>query len=106
MTAAVGLYQRLGLPEPWNATTTPTPLIVYGASGAVGAYAIKLAQLSNIHPIIAVAGRGHKFVEELITRSKGDAIVDYRNGDESVVSGIKEALQKTGASDVSKAWRS
>jgi NADPH:quinone reductase len=35
MTAAVGLYMRMGLPEPWNATTTPTPLIVYGASGAV-----------------------------------------------------------------------
>jgi NADPH:quinone reductase-like Zn-dependent oxidoreductase len=48
MTAAVGLYQRLGLPEPWNATMTKTPLIVYGGSGAVGAYAIKLAQLSNI----------------------------------------------------------
>lgn len=48
MTAAVGLYQRLGLPEPWSATTKATPLVVYGASGAVGAYAIKLAQLSNI----------------------------------------------------------
>jgi NADPH:quinone reductase len=35
MTAAVGLFLRLGLPEPWNATTTQTPLIVYGASGAV-----------------------------------------------------------------------
>lgn len=35
MTAAVGLYVRLGLPEPWNAPTKPLPLIVYGASGAV-----------------------------------------------------------------------
>ena len=95
MTAAVGLYLRLGLPEPWFATTTPTPLIVYGASGTVvsiieqkprmnqcltilqRAYAIKLAQASNIHPIIAVAGRGQPFVEKLIDRSKGDAIVDY-----------------------------
>lgn len=35
MTAALGLYVRMGLPEPWNPTTTPIPLIVYGASGAV-----------------------------------------------------------------------
>jgi NADPH2:quinone reductase len=35
MTAAVGLYVRLGLPEPWKPTTTPTPLIIYGGSGAV-----------------------------------------------------------------------
>ena len=100
MTAAVGLYQRLGLPEPWNATTTQTPLIVYGASGAVGAYAVKLAQLSNIHPIIAVAGRGQRFVEGLITPNKGDTFIDYRNGDEAVVSGIKAALKQAGASEV------
>jgi NADPH:quinone reductase len=43
MTAAIGLYMRLRLPEPWHATTSPLPLIVYGASGAVGAFAIKLA---------------------------------------------------------------
>lgn len=35
MTAALGLYVRLGLPEPWNAPTGQIPLIVYGASGAV-----------------------------------------------------------------------
>jgi hypothetical protein len=35
MTAAVGLYLDLGLPEPWNATVKPLPLIVYGASSAV-----------------------------------------------------------------------
>ena len=35
MTAAVGLYLRMGLPEPWSPTTTSIPLIVYGGSGAV-----------------------------------------------------------------------
>ncbi|EHL03135.1 putative Quinone-oxidoreductase like protein, chloroplastic [Glarea lozoyensis 74030] len=93
--AALGLYSttRLGLPEPWQAASSPIPLIVYGASSAVGAYAIQLAQLSNIHPIIAVAGRGQSFVEKLIDRSKGDTIVDYRNGDEALVSSIKDALK-------------
>ncbi|KAJ5047586.1 uncharacterized protein L3040_003408 [Drepanopeziza brunnea f. sp. 'multigermtubi'] len=104
MTAAVGLYQRLGLPDPWKPTTTPTPLIVYGASGAVGAYAIKLAQLSNIHPIIAIAGRAQDFVEQLITREKGDTIIDYRKGDEAIVSGIKDALTKAGAREVKYAF--
>ena len=35
MTAAVGLYAKLGLPQPWSPTLTPTPLIVYGGSGSV-----------------------------------------------------------------------
>jgi len=65
---------------------------------------IKLAQVSNIHPIIAVAGRGQNFVEKLISREKGDNIVDYRNGDAAVVSGIKDALKKAGASEVKYAF--
>lgn len=104
MTAALGLYARLGLPAPWEATIKPTPLIVYGGSGAVGAYAIKLAQASNIHPLIVVAGGGAPFVETLITRSKGDTIIDYRNGNEAVVSGIKDALAKANVSEIHHAF--
>lgn len=40
-----------------------------------------------------MAGKGEKFVEGLIDRTKGDAIVDYRNGDEAVVKGIRDALK-------------
>lgn len=40
-----------------------------------------------------MAGRGDKFVEGLIDRSKGDTIIDYRKGDEAVVSGIRDALK-------------
>lgn len=104
MTAAIGLYMRLGLPVPWQPATEPIPLIVYGASSAVGAFAIKLAQASNIHPIIAVAGHGEAYVETLITKSRGDAYVDYRKGNEAVVSGIKDALKKAGASEVKYAY--
>ncbi|KAF2186758.1 GroES-like protein [Zopfia rhizophila CBS 207.26] len=93
MTAAIGLYIRLGLPQPWTPATSATPLVIYGGASAVGAFAIKLAVLSNIHPIITVAGRGIPYVESLIDRSKGDTIVDYRNGDEAVVQGIKDALK-------------
>ncbi|PNS15644.1 Zinc-binding alcohol dehydrogenase domain-containing protein cipB [Sphaceloma murrayae] len=93
LTATVGLYACLRLPEPWVPATRTTPLLVYGGASAVGAYVIKYARQSNIHPIIAVAGRGIPFVEGLIDREKGDTIVDYRAGDDAVVAGIKDALK-------------
>jgi NADPH:quinone reductase-like Zn-dependent oxidoreductase len=91
MTAALGLYQQLKLPLPWSPADKSTPLVVYGGATAVGAFAIKFAQLSNIHPIIAVAGKGAPFVESLISRDKGDTIIDYREGDDAVRSKIKAA---------------
>jgi len=93
MTAAVGLHQGMGLPDPWKPATEQCPLVVYGGASAVGAFAIKLAQRANLHPIIAVAGRGAPYVETLLDSSKGDAIVDYRNGNDAVVQGIKAALK-------------
>jgi NADPH2:quinone reductase len=92
MTAALGLYQRLGLPLPWLPAQEKLPLVVYGAASAVGAFAVKFAVLSNIHPIICVAGRGIAYVETLIDRSKGDTIVDYRKGDEEVIKGMEQGL--------------
>jgi NADPH2:quinone reductase len=93
MTSAIGLYIRLGLPDPWTPATSAIPLVVYGGASAVGAFALKFAVKSDIHPLIVVAGRGMPFVESLIDRSKGDTIIDYREGDEAVVKGIKDALK-------------
>lgn len=102
MTAAVGLFCRLDLPEPWVATTTPTRkaalaggVVVYGASGAVGAFAVKLLVRAKIHPIICVAGRAaSSFVETLIDRSKGDTVVDYRTGADKVVEALRQAVPR------------
>ncbi|KAL8736949.1 MAG: hypothetical protein Q9181_002175 [Wetmoreana brouardii] len=97
MTAAMGLYQRLeGLPMPWHPATRPIPFIIYGAASAVGAYVVKLARLSNIHPLICVAGRATPFVEGLIDKSKGDVILDYREGDDKLVSAMKSVVDKSG----------
>ncbi|KAK4695822.1 hypothetical protein P7C71_g1999, partial [Lecanoromycetidae sp. Uapishka_2] len=104
MTSALGLYYNLRLPSPWTPTDKPTPLIVYGGSSAVGSFAIKLAKLSNIHPIIAIAGAGASFVESLIDRSKGDAIVDYRRGDSAVITGIRDAVAQAGCDKVEYAF--
>lgn len=95
LTAAVGLFasENLNLPQPTNPATEPIPLVIYGGSSAVGSYAIQFAQRANIHPQIIVAGRAQSHVEKLIDRSKGDTIVDYRNGNEAVAQGIRDALQ-------------
>ncbi|KAL4783367.1 chaperonin 10-like protein [Aspergillus varians] len=93
LTSIAVLYHHLALPEPWRPALSPIPLVIYGGASAIGAYAIQLARRSDVHPIIAVAGRGASFVEGLIDRSKGDTIIDYRQGDEAVISGIKDALK-------------
>lgn len=95
MTAAEALYLRLGLPEPWSPAAQPsaTPLVIYGAASAVGFYALQLARRSNIHPLLCVAGRACDHVERHLDRAKGDVVIDYRRGDEAVVSGLVEALK-------------
>ncbi|KAI0150123.1 GroES-like protein [Hypoxylon sp. NC0597] len=95
MTAAVGLYARLGLPQPWTPATEPIPLVIYGAASSVGAYAVQFARKSNIHPLICVAGHSKTYVETLIDRSKGDTIIDYRDGDDAVVEGLRKAAGKS-----------
>ena len=96
MTAAFGLYQRLNLPPPWRPTLTPIPTIIYGAAGAVGSFAIQMARQSNIHPLICVAGKGIPHVEKLIDSSKGDVVLDYREGNEKLVENLKAAVEKAG----------
>lgn len=100
LTAAASLYANQRLPLPWTPATNAIPFIVYGASTAVGSFAIKLARNSNIHPIIAVAGKGSHYVESLIDRSKGDTVVDYRGGVEATIKGITSSLDQAGHSTV------
>lgn len=99
MTAAVGLFTRLGLPEPWVGSELLRAdcrggVAVYGAASAVGAYVVKLLVKSDIHPIICVAGNGIEFVEGLIQREKGDTIVDYREGGEAIVKGLRAGVRE------------
>ncbi|KAK9489379.1 chaperonin 10-like protein [Lipomyces doorenjongii] len=95
LTAAISLFRRQGLPPPWSplpASAGPLPLVVYGASSALGTFAIKLAQLSNIHPIIAICGASHGVVDGLLDFSRGDRIIDYRQGVEAMKMAVKDAL--------------
>jgi NADPH:quinone reductase-like Zn-dependent oxidoreductase len=90
MTAALALYQHLQIPLPWNPVPkgTKSPVLIYGGASAVGAFALKLAKLSNCNPIITVAGKGIPFVKSLDT---AHTIVDYRPG--NVAADIKDALK-------------
>ncbi|KAJ9658491.1 hypothetical protein H2198_003643 [Neophaeococcomyces mojaviensis] len=100
MTAVVGLHARLNLPSRWETQSAEREavekggIVVYGAAGAVGAFAIKLLSRANLHPIIAIAGKGIPFVETLLDMTRGDVVVDYRKGDDAVVKGIADAVPK------------
>ena len=63
------------------------PVLIYDGSSAVGAFALEFAKLSNLNPIITVAGSGADFVKSL---GAADHIVDYRKG--NVVEDIKKIL--------------
>jgi NADPH:quinone reductase len=93
-TSAIGLFHSamLRLPPPWTPNDKPTPLLIYGASSTVGSYAIQLARMSNIHPLVCVAGRARAHVEALIDGAKGDIVLDYRKGDEATKRSIDELL--------------
>lgn len=89
------LYRRQKLPPPWSpvsAAAAPTPLIVYGASSALGCFVIKLAKASNIHPLIAIAGESNQYVKTLLDTSKGDKLIDHRNGVEKMQKDVLTAL--------------
>ncbi|KAK0611395.1 chaperonin 10-like protein [Immersiella caudata] len=97
MTAAVGLYQRLGLPQPWDplpegATHHNIPLLIYGGASAVGVFGVQFALRSNIHPIICVAGRAKDYVASFLDASKGDKVIDYRQSDEDLIAELKAAV--------------
>jgi NADPH2:quinone reductase len=98
MTAALGLFQRLGLPEPWQKNTLVgkafkgEPLLIWGVGSAVGSYALQLAKRAGIGPIVTVAGRSVAHAKQFLDFGAGDVVLDYRDGEDKVIEGIKKAL--------------
>ena len=86
------VFRELPVPAPWNPARgrARTPLLVYGASSSLGAFAVKLAKLANIHPIIAVAGSSASVVKEELDSSKGDVLLDYREGDDKLIEKVHQ----------------
>ena len=76
----------------------PVPLIICGASTAVGAFAIKLAVSAGIHPIIAVGGSSSGFIRGVLRAEQGDTFLDYTayRNPEDLAAAIKQALLAAG----------
>lgn len=95
LAAALPLFRRQDLPAPWmgrSKNADHLPLIIYGASSSLGTFAIKLALLANIHPIIAICGGTKSGLTSLLKAELGDTIVDYRAGIDAMKLMVKEAL--------------
>jgi NADPH:quinone reductase-like Zn-dependent oxidoreductase len=53
MTAAIGLFIKLGIPEPDESgdlpkVTDPEPILIWGASSSVGSFAVQLAKKAGL----------------------------------------------------------
>lgn len=81
LTAGITLFRRQGFAAPWTPEAVEKngqPLLVYGATTALGTYAIKLAKVAGIGPIIAIGGRSSQYLRTLLTEH--DVFLDYRSG--------------------------
>ncbi|KII87431.1 hypothetical protein PLICRDRAFT_112571 [Plicaturopsis crispa FD-325 SS-3] len=95
-TAFIGLYKRLGIPafnDPSDAgKVRGEPILIYGASGSVGAYAVQLAKLAGLY-VVGVAGASGDYVRSL----GADAVVDYRGKTrQEIVGAVEAALEGHG----------
>ena len=95
LTAAIALYADMKLPTPFHVGKSgeqgnnKVPILIYGVTSAVGAFAAQLARLSGLAPIIGIAGRAGDFARTLV-----DHVVDYRNGEDALVAGVETVLAK------------
>jgi len=94
LTSAIGLYQELGISEPWSSQKPKDDakpvLLVYGASSATGAFAAQLGKLSN-YTVIGIAGKAAD-----LAKSVSDYYVDYRQGEDALVKSVEDILEKLG----------
>ncbi|GJN89643.1 hypothetical protein Rhopal_002630-T1 [Rhodotorula paludigena] len=84
-TAAVGLFKRLGYPEPGADGARDGALLVYGGATTVGVYVIQLAKLAGLH-VVAVAGSS----QDVPKQYGANEVIDYRDkSNEDLVKEIK-----------------
>jgi NADPH2:quinone reductase len=92
-TAALSMLWQ-SIPMPWSPrpSSEPLPFIIYGGSSALGCFAAKLAKASNVHPIIAICRGNDEYISRILDSSKGDAVIDNREGPEATKAAVKKAL--------------
>lgn len=96
LTAALALYFDMKLSTPYKpAEDSGKPILIYGVTSAVGSFAAKFARLSGLYLIIKVVGGAGDFARTLV-----DYVVDYRNGEDAVVTAVEGILANEGLSKV------
>jgi NADPH:quinone reductase-like Zn-dependent oxidoreductase len=92
LTAALTLFRRQGYTAPWQSDAQERnqkrPLLVYAATTSLGTYAIKLAELAGIDPIVAIGGGNSDHVKRFL-KSPQDVFLDYRTGMESLKENVR-----------------
>ncbi|KAL1762802.1 chaperonin 10-like protein [Schizophyllum commune] len=76
MTAAIGLFVRLGIPAPETpeaVSNAGKAIIINGAASSVGAFAVQLAKRAGLY-IFGTAGSSKDYAKEL----GADVVIDYR----------------------------
>lgn len=73
MTAAIGLFQRLGLPNPSDPCLSQIPILINGAGTTVGIYAIQLAKKAGLW-VVGIAGKS----SDVAWAYGVDEMIDYR----------------------------
>lgn len=94
MTAAIGLFRRLGLQEPPTTGQGKAEgvVVVNGASSSVGAFIVQLAKRAG-YTVVGIAGQSADIPKEL----GADYIVDYRGKSaQDLGKAVKEAVAKSG----------
>ena len=81
------MYQSLGLPTPYEEPSKDLPLLVYGASSAVGLYVLQIAKASGWKVFAVCSPKNFDLVKSL----GADATFDYR--DPQVSSKIRDASE-------------
>ncbi|KIY45727.1 GroES-like protein [Fistulina hepatica ATCC 64428] len=96
MTAAIGLFKILGIPQEWDKSSNKG-IIINGASTSVGSYAVQLAKKAGLF-VIGIAGSSKAYPLSL----GADVVLDYRqHSGEELISAIVES---SGGRDISYAY--
>lgn len=92
MTAAIGLFVRLGLSVPPDngipASSNGKVIVINGASSSVGTFAVQLAKKAG-YAIVGIAGQSGQVALDL----GADKVVDYRHkSSEDLGAGVRDAV--------------
>jgi len=86
-TVSQALYQTLALPTPLQPTSTPSDILIWSGTSAMGQYAVQFAKLAGLRVISTASAKNIDFVKSL----GADEVFDYNDSE-----AYKKILDATG----------